>query len=322
MNSVVALVLAGSLMQRLGEALQKHGISQSFPAIEPGHFVSRFRQVAGGLLRNGRWMLGGLLFLLSSLFFVQAFARGDLSVIMPLAGVSNLFSVAIGVLWLGERMTGVEWLAAGLIVAGAVCIGLDAGSASQASPSLSQSLVLYASLGALTLLLLARRQHSRRVSAELSLACAAALQIAAQNLMAKAATGSVTRSLGSFDVRHLASLQALALAPELYLCLLSGVLVFVLIQSAFANGRVAIVVPLLTAGNILVTSLTGFLLLGESAHGARLAGIAVMVLGTCLLTAERDGRSPSSVSRPRDRRARLARGPAGAADSSSRSRAG
>lgn len=285
MTPVVGLVLLSALFEALGGAMQKHGIATTFPAIGLRQFLVQLRPIVASLLRNWVWAAGGLLTLASGALFVQALSQADLSVIVPLAGTSKVFTVAIGVLFLRERMARGEWLAAFLIVTGALLVGLDAGSASDGMLTTRGNALLYAAISVFTGLALAlRRVWPERFSPELSLALAGAFQLAAINVLGKAATTAVKHTTGSFDILALATLRALATTPEIYLCILANVLVFVFVQTAFANGRVAIVIPVLGAVSTLTGSLTGFLLLDEQPEALRVIGIAIAVLGTLMLT--------------------------------------
>lgn len=286
MNSVVVLVLAAALIQATGGAMQKHGIATSFPAIGVRDLVARFGEIVRCMFSNWAWIVGGLLVATSGLMLLQALSRADLSAVVPLASTSNLFSIAIGVVLLGERLAPVESLGAAFIVFGAVLVGLDADSASQVGSQADGDLRVLVAVGTLLAFpLAARRVWPGRVSAELSLALAAAFLLGGVNIFGKAATGAVKQATGGFDALTGETLRTLAVTPEFYLCVLANVCAFVFMQLAFANGRVAIVVPVLAAGSTLVGSLAGFMLLEEVPRALRVAGIGTLVGGTCLLTA-------------------------------------
>ncbi|MBI4449182.1 EamA family transporter [Candidatus Woesearchaeota archaeon] len=60
---------------------------------------------------------------LSSILFIPALSGGDLSVLYPLVGTSNVWACIFAVKLLGERMSKRKWWGIGLIVLGLALIG-------------------------------------------------------------------------------------------------------------------------------------------------------------------------------------------------------
>jgi uncharacterized membrane protein len=285
MTEVVLLVLSASFIQALGGALQKSEVAAGFGELEMREFVLGFRSIFGSLLRRRRWLFGFAIATAAGLGFLEAFGRADLSVVIPLAATSNLFTVGLGVVFLGERVHGGEWLALSAVIAGATLVSLDAVVIHHAALSLSTALALFAAGAAVSLLLIAA--HSlwpQRLSRELALALAAAVQLGAGNLLIKSSVESIRADLGAFSAADLHDLFALLLRPEFWPFLLTQVAGFVLIQAAFARGRVAVVGPLVGAGITLVSTAGAALTLGELIPPGRMTGIAALVAGTAALT--------------------------------------
>jgi drug/metabolite transporter (DMT)-like permease len=285
MTEVVLLVLGASFIQALGGALQKSEVAAGFGELETREFVLGFRSILGSLLRRRRWLFGFAIATAAGLGFLEAFGRADLSVVIPLATTSNLFTVGLGVVFLGERVRGSEWLALSAVIAGATLVSLDAVVTRHGALPLSTALALFVAGAAVSLLLIAARSlWPRRLSRELALTLAAAVQLGAGNLLIKSSVESIRADLGAFSATDLHDLFALLLRPEFWPFILTQVAGFVLIQAAFARGRVAVIGPLLGAGITLVSTGGAVLTLGELIPASRMAGIAALVAGTAALT--------------------------------------
>ena len=61
---------------------------------------------------------------LSSILFIPALSGGDLSVLYPLVGTSNVWACIFAVKLLGEKMSRRKWCGIGLIILGLALIGL------------------------------------------------------------------------------------------------------------------------------------------------------------------------------------------------------
>jgi drug/metabolite transporter (DMT)-like permease len=285
MTEVVLLVLAASFVQALGGALQKSEVAAGFGELETREFFLGFRTVLGSLVRRRRWLFGFAITTVGGLGFLEAFGRADLSVVIPLASTSNLFTVGLGVLFLGERLRAVELLALTVVIAGATLVSLDALVVHRAALPLGTAGALFAAGAAASALLIgARSLWPQRLSREVALSLAAAVQLGVGNLLIKSSVESIHAELGTFSAGNLDDLVSLAQRPEFGPFLLTQIAGFVLVQAAFARGRVAVIGPLLGAGITLVSTAGAALALGELIPPGRLAGIAALVVGTAALT--------------------------------------
>jgi uncharacterized membrane protein len=284
MTETVLIVLAASFVQALGGALQKSEVAAGFGELETRDFVLGFRTVLGSLVRRRRWLFGFVIGTVAGLGFLEAFGRADLSVVIPLASTSNLFTVGLGVAFLGERVRGGEWLALAAVVAGAALVSRGAAVAHHAGLSVTAAFALFAACAAVGLLLIgARSLWPRRLSREVALSLAAAVQLGAGNLLIKSSVEMLRADLGGFRATDLHHLFALLLRPEFWPFLVTQITGFVLVQAAFARGRVAVIGPLLGAGITLVSTAGAALALGELVSPGRWTGIAALVAGTAAL---------------------------------------
>lgn len=285
MTEVVGLVLCASFVQALGGALQKSEVAAGFGELETRDFVLGFRRIFGSLVRRRRWLFGFAIATAGGLGFLEAFGRADLSVVVPLATTSNVFTVGLGVLFLGERVHGGEWLALGGVIAGATLVSLDVLTIHHAALPLPASLVVFTvGVAASALLIGARTLWPGALSREVALALAAAVQLGAGNVLIKSCVESIRAELGTFSAADLGDLAALVLRPEFWPFILTQIAGFVMVQAAFARGRVAVIGPLLGAGIAVVSTAGAALALGELLPAGRLAGIGALVVGTAALT--------------------------------------
>ncbi len=108
--SSMALVLTASMIGSVGSVFLKSG-SQ--------------------LLRRGFWnlfnwklALGVLLFVISSLFFVQGIRKGELSVLYPMVSLGYVATLFLSRVFFGERLTPGKFVGLALIVVGVFFVGL------------------------------------------------------------------------------------------------------------------------------------------------------------------------------------------------------
>ena len=96
-----------------------------------GSFASVFLKLGSQLLREGlirlfNWKLGMgvLLFVISSLFFVQGIRQGELSVLYPIVSLGYVMTLLWSRIFFGERLTAGKFLGLALIVIGVFFVGL------------------------------------------------------------------------------------------------------------------------------------------------------------------------------------------------------
>jgi drug/metabolite transporter (DMT)-like permease len=96
-----------------------------------GSFGAVFLKSGSERLRNGFWNLfnwklatGVLLFVLSSLFFVEGIREGELSVLYPMVSLGYIWTLLWSRLFFGEPFTRGKFLGLALIVLGVFFVGL------------------------------------------------------------------------------------------------------------------------------------------------------------------------------------------------------
>lgn len=97
-----------------------------------GSFGAVFLKIGAAKLKGGlRYLFlnpaliaGVVLFVLSSVAFVLGIRHGELTILYPLVSLSNLWTVLWSRIYFKEPLTGEKLMGLGLILSGAVCIGL------------------------------------------------------------------------------------------------------------------------------------------------------------------------------------------------------
>jgi uncharacterized membrane protein len=231
--------------------------------------------VAKALLGDWRWVLGFIATSLGWVLFVQATALGDISLVQPLMSAGDLMLVIMAVVFLKERLAGVEWAGVLLTVLGALALALEADNTQVAAyAGLRLSVLLGVTAVAAVVLLLANRRAQRP---EVLLAVVVGLCFGAGSVLTKALTAESTGPGQSVMT------WAIVLNPLLLAVVLANVLGLVLLQAAFQRGRAAVVVPLQLALANAITVLAGVVVFAEHITLLRGAGIGLIVLGTTLL---------------------------------------
>ncbi len=105
----IALVLVASFLGSFGMVGLKAGAERAEISL-------------GSLLRNWRLAVGVALFLLSSVFFVLAIRRGELTVLYPMVSLGYVWTLIWSRLFFGEPITRAKIGAVGLILLGVVLV--------------------------------------------------------------------------------------------------------------------------------------------------------------------------------------------------------
>ena len=75
------------------------------------------------LLRNGKLLLGFLLYGTAAILFIIALKGGELSALYPLASLGYLWVTFLSVKVVGERMNALKWIGISLIIFGVIFVG-------------------------------------------------------------------------------------------------------------------------------------------------------------------------------------------------------
>jgi transporter family protein len=233
---------------------------------------------------NWLWVGGIVISLLGGLFFVQAVAMGDLSVVTPLVNMTMVFAVLLGVAFLRERMEAAEWAGMALMIVGAVVISLSGAEETAVAPTGRELYLFAVGIAVLTAAVFAvQRVASRRVPTEVALAIGAGLVFGLGNIVVKVLTFLAEAKLGAFDILAWVTWKTVVLSLPALLLLACEIVAFVMMQGAFAHGRVSLVSPITTIVSVLVPISAGVAIFREAVPALRLTGILVTVVGTCVL---------------------------------------
>ena len=110
----MALVVVGSFIGSFGAVLLKAGaglLSRSFHSV----------------ITNWRLAVGVVLYGLSSVFFVLATTKGELTILYPLVSLGYLWTLIWAKLFFNEPLTRFKFLGVGLILAGVFMLKLSSG---------------------------------------------------------------------------------------------------------------------------------------------------------------------------------------------------
>jgi drug/metabolite transporter (DMT)-like permease len=110
--SSIALVLGGSVIGSVGAAMLKSG------ALLVGRHLS-------SLILNWRLVLGVVIYMISSVFFVKGISNGELSVLFPMVSLSYICSMVWARLFFHEELTSAKLGGVILILIGIVFLGLS-----------------------------------------------------------------------------------------------------------------------------------------------------------------------------------------------------
>lgn len=291
-ESYVALALAATLLRGVGQTLQKSAAAQSIGGLSFEDSLRSLRSWSG-LTRNSTWVVGTGMMLAGSVCGVQALADGDITVVVPIFGLSMAISIVLGIFVLREQVAALEWLAIGMMLAAGALVAFDAPATGLIALERSHafSVGIGTSLAAAAVLGV-RRLPALQVSREIGYAVACGALLGTSDSFVKAATVLVRQSSGSFSVLDPATLGLLALEPIAYLVIATFFAGFMLEQLAYANGRVSVVLPLRATTVLSVATAFGAFVFHEDIGARRLLGIAVLVAGSSLLASSRQTRRP------------------------------
>lgn len=287
-ENALFLVTLACVFQGIGQSLQKHGVSQELPSLT----LRRVGRDAGAVLRaliaSRTWALGIASLLVGGWLGFLALAHGDLSFVLPLSNLTTLITVMLGVLVLGERLGAREWSGVGLLLVGSVAIASSAGDMGR--PPTDRSTTWAVALAAMAAAALCIRVGEIRpdpVRRETLLGLGAGLLFGATNFLLKATTEAARQEAGRFSLADGATLLALVSEPTFYLFLAGVVAGFVMLQIAYANGRISVVYPLKQITTVGSGVVFGFLVFGETAGMLRVVGAGVVLVGMTLLMGRR-----------------------------------
>jgi drug/metabolite transporter (DMT)-like permease len=233
-------------------------------------------------IRNPLWLVGLFLQPVGYACYILALARGPLSLVQPIMGAGVVLFVLFAVIVLKEPIGMRAWgaIATTVIGIGLLTLSLSPATDLQLPRIDSSALIVFSAcllgLGWLASFSMRRRDQGLWMAIESGLFLGLA-SIYAKGLAVGLSQGSPQESWAS-----------LAFNPYLWLTFLGNVLGFILLLSAFQQGRAGIVLPLSAAPANLIPVAGGLLVLGERlppsmALVLRLIAIVLMLSGATVL---------------------------------------
>ncbi|SPM31518.1 DMT family transporter [Mycobacterium terramassiliense] len=262
------LALASALCIAGGDVLQQraaHGITDR----SVGHVA-----LIAKLLRDPRWWWGALLLAASIALQAAALGRGSVLLVQALLMLSLLFALPINARVWRRKVTGGEWIWAGLLTA-AVMVIVIVGNP-QAGRSGASLGTWVAVVVVLAPLLVACLVVGRIRGGALAAALFAFVSGALWGVFA-VLTKEVVARLGDGG-------WAVARTPEIYACILAAAGGVVWSQAAFQAGPLSASMPTLQVSQPVVAAVLGVVVLGETLHTGR-AGMYVLAAAGLAATA-------------------------------------
>jgi len=286
MNPVVLAIIA-SICWGVGTALQKLGMSASFPKITLRRAFRQIGPILKVLVTNWPWMLGLLGQLGGMASFATALGAGDISRVQPIVCLTGVVAALVGVIFLKEKVSPREWLGIAIIVAGVILVG-SAGSGQTAKIPSNLAILFFTGLtvilagGSLAL-------GKAGISAEFTLSLAAGMTFGLSNLTGKWLTQRVILDVGApFSLGRGAVLWSAITDYPLYIVLACTFIGSVFFQTAFANGRASVVSPIVTIISNVLPIIAALMVFGEQVTALHGAGLVVVLVGTALLAAKQE----------------------------------
>lgn len=281
MYAILGAIAAG-VTWGVGSVLQKHGMSTSFPNIELKQVFRRLPEILKALITNWMWMLGQTCMFIGTAFYVEALGRGDIALVQPIINLTGVVALLIGVTVLRERVSARELGGIALIVGGIVAVSAFAGPPTSRMPGDAGLMVFIASTALLAGAALALRRFG--LSAEYTLALAAGIVFGLSNMMGKLITQRSAEDTGhAFALTDVDTIFAVLTDYPFWVVVVCTILGGAFMQTAFANGRAAVVSPLTTIVSNIAPLTAAVTIFGERLAPPQAVGIAVILAGTLLM---------------------------------------
>ncbi len=303
----VAAAITATALFGLAAVALKEGVSRGLPTLSFGEVVRRPLAVALKLLRNRIWLAGLALNVVGGLLYFVALARLDLTIVKPIITFYVVVAAVLGATLLKERIAGIEVAGIAVAVGGAAMLGLQGEAVTgDAVPLVEQVHGMWLVTGIAAVLSVVAAAPlwfapmGRLVSREASMSAVSGvtwgLGAAWYKLFANQMLEfeSVLEAGGVVAAAGTGAFYADALAaPALWLMLALNAFGFVVYQLAFANGRVAVVAPVVMTATLVAPLIAGGWVYGEDLPALKVAGIVTAAAGTVILTlGKREGAEP------------------------------
>ena len=294
---VAVLALLAATAFALGTVLQQRGTLADTGATPTGASGAGDLRFLLQLFARPVWLLGGAVTAVGAVLNALALHEGTLAGVQALTTLSLVIALPFGVLLTDQRITGIVWVGAGMLVAGIVLF-VAAGSPQPGTNVPSAADWWSAGLVSLALVaLLTRMAHGRRP----------AVQAVIFGMGAGVGFGLASALTKQFTDLFGHGLAAILAGWELWALLAAGIVGLLLGQSALRTGVLAPAMAATNAVTLLISVTLGATVFGEKLQrgGGHLAivaaGLALVLLGVPLLArapAPRPGERPPDVGQP------------------------
>ena len=288
MSTPLILAVTASFFWGIGTAMQKHGVETSFPKITLKQLLTSVFSVLKTLILNPSWAVGLGSMIGGMLCFSYALAHGDISLVQPLINLTMVIAALIGVFFLGEKVTGIEWGGISVMLIGVVFVSIEGGEPTSVQPETGKLVLIGIIFTTLMFGSLFLGKIVKRLGSEFTLALAAGFGFGLANTMGKVLTQRVIEEVGEFSLTNLECLISIATDFPLWFVILANVVAFFFSQTAFANGRVSLISPIMTILANTTPVVAAIMAFNENVGWARGTGIGLAVIGTFMLAMKKE----------------------------------
>lgn len=279
MNIYILSALFCSFLFAVGAILCKYGMRTLNTEVHPNIF-----QLAWFLVRNRVWFLGVFVSLLSNAAVLQIQAVLDLSVVHSILTSTYIFTLLLGYIFLGEKLSNTQWLGTITVMIGTTIIVFVGQPITGGSTDIDNLMVLsgVSLSGIFSLLVVARTCES--INYEIAYAISAGIAFGNCQVYVKASTNMIEDQTGSFSILSLQSIsEFLNIWPSMALVIFS-VTGFLCMHLSFSHGQVSICVALLAVISRTISTSSGYFIYGEQFSVMKIIGIMVILMGVFIIT--------------------------------------
>lgn len=298
----LAAAFAATLLFGVAALFLKIGMSRGFEGLGFRDIARDPWGITKRLARNWIWLLGLAVNGIGGLFYFVALAKLDLTIVKPIITFYVVVAAVLGAFVLKERVSRGELAGIAMAVGGALLLAVQGEAATADTVAIATQVRgmwwVLGGAGGLSVLLclpLAVPSLERLLPRELSLSVLSGLNWGLGAAWYKLffneieASPLVTDAGGFATVAMDPALWILTAATlSLWVMLGLNVFGFGVYQLALASGRVAVITPIVMVATLIAPVVAGWAVYGEDLPPLKLAGIAVMALGTVVLSVGKD----------------------------------
>ena len=190
-------------------------------------------------------------------------------------------SAIVGVVWLKEKISALEWFGILMVFAGVVLVSVAGGGKTAVLPQNTNLLIFFVAVTSLAAAAFGLGKAG--ISLEFSLALSAGLVFGLANVAAKLMTMRFEAEIGSSNLFQIAAVKSIFTDYPVILVVVANVIASIFYQTAFANGRASIVAAIGTIVGNTVPIIAAITILGEQVNPLHGAGIVIVLVGAFVL---------------------------------------